>query len=81
MTFDIIVPPTYETAILGYVMGATKRVGKTDWRLEVYRGEALPRVYRNGAAQAPDANCPPAVIKFWLAFRSSPALQYALAAA
>ena len=68
MTFDLIVPPTYETALTGYVMGAAKRVGKTDWRLEVYRGEA----------QASAANYPRTVVKFWLAFKSSPALQYAL---
>ena len=80
MTFDLIVPPTYETALTGYVMGAAKRVGKTDWRLEVYRGEALPRVYRDGAAQASTANYPRTVVKFWLAFKSSRALQYALTA-
>jgi hypothetical protein len=80
MTFDLIVPPTYETALTGYVMGAAKRVGKTDWRLEVYRGEIFPRVYRDGKAQASIAICPPGAVNFWLAFKSSPALQYALTA-
>ena len=80
MKFSLILPSTFETATTGYVIGAERQIGKSAWRLEVYRGETFPRVYRDGAQQASIAICSPAVVKFWLAFKSSPALQYALAA-
>jgi hypothetical protein len=78
MKFDVIVPATAETALTGYVMGAAKRIGKSDWRLEVYRGETLPRVYRDNEAQSSTNVLPPAVMKFWVAFKSSALLQYAM---
>jgi hypothetical protein len=78
MNFNLIIPPAAETAVTGYLMGATRQIGKAAWRLEIYRGETLPRVYRNGEAQTSIANCPPVVVKFWLAFKSSDAFQYAI---
>ena len=78
MNFNLIIPPAAETAVTGYLMGAARQIGKSAWRLEIYRGEAFPRVYRNGEAQTSIANCPRAVIKFWTAFKSSDAFQYAI---
>ena len=78
MNFSLIIPPAIETAATGYLMGAARQIGKSAWRLEIHRGETLPRVYRNGAAQASIAECSPAVVKFWLAFKSSDAFQYAI---
>jgi hypothetical protein len=49
--YTLIVPPSYKTAVTGFVMGAVKTVGKTEWRVEIYAGERFPRIHRAGEAQ------------------------------
>ena len=51
MKYTLIVPSSYETALTGFAMGATKTVGKTEWRVEIYVGEDYPRIYRAGELQ------------------------------
>lgn len=52
MRFQVIIPPLYETEITGFVCGGEKKIGKALWRIDVYRGEYFPRVFKNGARVA-----------------------------
>lgn len=52
MRFQAIIPPAYEAEITGFLCGGEKRIGKALWRVDVYKGEYFPRVYKNGARVA-----------------------------
>jgi len=63
MRYQIIIPPAYEAQITGFLCGGEKRIGKTLWRVEVYRGEFFPRVFKNGARVASIGGLPAMVQK------------------
>jgi hypothetical protein len=44
MTYTLTVPPKYETAITGFVLGAEKPIRGKHWRVEFWHGD-LPRVF------------------------------------
>jgi len=69
MNYKLIVPPSYETAITGFTMAAEKQFGRTCYRLEYWRGEGFPRVFRNGKALASVAICPPSIRAVWAHMR------------
>ena len=48
MQYTLIVPPSIETSLTGFAIGATKIIGKTEWRVDIYVGEDYPRIYRAG---------------------------------
>lgn len=58
MKYQIIIPPLYETAITGFICGGEKKIGKALWRVDVYRGESSPRIYKDGVQIASKEGLP-----------------------
>ena len=44
----IITPPHVETAITGFRLGAERKIGKHNWRIEFFDGEPAPRYIKDG---------------------------------
>lgn len=61
MKYQLIVPPIVVQELVGFICGGVKQVGKTTWRVEVYKNECLPRVFRNDV-RVPDGTKLPAVV-------------------
>jgi len=62
MQYQLIIPPIAETQITGFAMAAEKIIGNSHWRLEIWRGESLPRAYKDGKPQESIKVCSKSVI-------------------
>lgn len=62
------IPSYAEQHATGLVMAAIKTFGKSTWRIEIHRNEALPRVLKDGVDQGSIHNQKPNIVRFANAF-------------
>lgn len=62
LKYNLIMPSIAEMQITGFAMAGEKKIGKNLWRVEIWRDERLPKVYKDGTPQESVAACGPSVI-------------------
>jgi hypothetical protein len=60
---NLIVPPIFESEMTGFRLAAEKTIHRALWRVEFWRGDVYPRVFKNGA-RVQVAQCPEHAARF-----------------
>ena len=64
MKYRLIVPPMSQSQITGLTLRAEKTIGKTNWRLDFYQGQAALRLFKDDEIVTRFDNLPKLVGRF-----------------